>query len=111
MRLAIALSAALFLLYWAPPASAYAWMIRHEYSGCNTCHADPSGGSLLTAYGRALGEAELPTQWSAPPPEVGAKFLFGAIPLPDSLLLGGDVRSAFIQLAPPGGAETPFKFY
>lgn len=37
-------------------AQAYPWMIRHGYGGCATCHADPSGGELLTKYGRAQGE-------------------------------------------------------
>jgi hypothetical protein len=31
-------------------------MIRHGYGGCTTCHADPSGGELLTAYGRIQGD-------------------------------------------------------
>jgi len=42
----------LVILSWSRPAAAYTWMIRHGYSGCTTCHADPSGGELLTAYGR-----------------------------------------------------------
>ncbi len=37
-------------------AHAYTWMIRHGYAGCTTCHADPSGGELLTPYGRAQGD-------------------------------------------------------
>ncbi|MEZ4221342.1 MAG: hypothetical protein R3B13_10495 [Polyangiaceae bacterium] len=41
---------------WASEASAYTWMIRHGYGGCNVCHADPSGGELLTAYGRIQGD-------------------------------------------------------
>ncbi|HEY4158266.1 MAG TPA: hypothetical protein VGM29_09220 [Polyangiaceae bacterium] len=34
-------------------AHAFTWMIKHGYGGCTTCHADPSGGELLTPYGRA----------------------------------------------------------
>jgi len=37
-------------------AHAYAWLIKHRYGGCPTCHADPSGGELLTSYGRQQGE-------------------------------------------------------
>jgi hypothetical protein len=73
-------------------------MIRHGYSGCTACHADPSGGSLLTPYGRAQGELLLRTRYDggAHAEEAGdvAKFLFGAVELPDSVLLGGDFRAA-----------------
>lgn len=43
------------LLTWFSPRSAYAysWMLKHGYGGCPTCHTDPSGGELLTPYGRA----------------------------------------------------------
>jgi hypothetical protein len=47
----------LVVILWLPrEAHAYSWMIRHGYSGCTTCHADPSGGELLTPYGRAQGD-------------------------------------------------------
>jgi len=47
---------ALFVSLFPSKAHAYAWMIKHGYSGCGVCHADPSGGELLTAYGRAQSE-------------------------------------------------------
>lgn len=53
LRALLALSAFTLLSAIATPASAYTWMIRHGYGGCTTCHADPSGGELLTRYGRA----------------------------------------------------------
>jgi hypothetical protein len=92
----------LFLLValWTNPAEAYAWMIRHDYTGCNQCHADPAGGGLLTAYGRAQSDFLLRMRygaaesWEAPP---SSQFLFGAVKLPESVLLGGDVR--FINIA------------
>jgi hypothetical protein len=40
-------------------ADAYSWMIKHGYAGCATCHADPSGGELLTRYGRAQSDLVL----------------------------------------------------
>jgi hypothetical protein len=55
-RVLCACAFALSLLAWVSPASAYAWMIRHGYGGCTTCHADPSGGELLTQYGRVQGD-------------------------------------------------------
>jgi hypothetical protein len=55
-RVLLALAFGLSLFSWVSPASAYAWMIRHGYGGCTTCHADPSGGELLTKYGRVQGD-------------------------------------------------------
>jgi len=90
---------ALFLLVtlWVKPAEAYAWMIRHDYTGCNQCHADASGGGLLTEYGRAQSDFLLRMRYGAPEsyePPRSAEFLFGVVKLPESLLLGGDVRYA-----------------
>ncbi|MET0591646.1 MAG: hypothetical protein ABW133_03030 [Polyangiaceae bacterium] len=91
--------AALFLLvtFWEKPAHAYAWMIRNDYTGCNQCHADPSGGGLLTEYGRAQSDFLLRMRYGAPEsyePPRSAEFLFGLMKLPESVLLGGDVRFA-----------------
>src|SRR5262249_32599486 len=99
IRLAIALSWALVSVFWPRLASAYAWMIRHDYTACAQCHADPSGGGLLTAYGRAQGELILRTHYGPPPEDPGgiSGFLFGAVPLPDDVLLGGDVRGVALR--------------
>ena len=91
----------LFMVAWARPAHAYAWMIRHEYTSCAQCHADPSGGGLLTPYGRAQAELLLRSQYTkrAEDAEPGKMkdFLWGLIPLPEeTLLLGGDVRDMFL---------------
>jgi hypothetical protein len=51
------------LLLGTGRAHAYPWMIKHGYANCATCHADPSGGELLTGYGRVLSEEFLSTQW------------------------------------------------
>lgn len=37
------------------PTQAYVENIRHSYTSCLTCHHNPQGGGLLTAYGKALG--------------------------------------------------------
>lgn len=52
------LSIGVALLLWIYPnrADAYPWLIKHGYFGCGSCHADPSGGELLTAYGRVQGD-------------------------------------------------------
>jgi hypothetical protein len=43
---------ALFVSLFPSRAHAYTWMIKHGYASCPVCHADPSGGELLTEYGR-----------------------------------------------------------
>ncbi len=75
------------------PAGAYPWMIRHEYTGCVMCHLDPSGGGVLTEYGRAQGDLLLRTQYGAKPEEASntSRFLWG-VPTPEWLLLGGSYR-------------------
>lgn len=99
------------------PAHAYAWMIRHDYSACGTCHADPSGGELLTKYGRVTSQILLSSHYgkadAAPAGEQasggeqdaegkggfeGPKsgLFWGALDLPDPLLLSGSYRNLYI---------------
>jgi hypothetical protein len=92
------------LLLAARPANAYPWMIRHQYAGCTPCHADPSGGGLLTEYGSAQGDLLLRTHYGPPPSEDDegeasstAGFLFGAIKPPEGLLLGGSIRNLLLR--------------
>lgn len=83
-----------------PRAHAYAWMIRHGYPTCGMCHVDPSGGSVLTPYGRAQGSLLLATRWRAIDDEHAVQHgevLYGAGgTLPEWLMVGGDVRGAAI---------------
>jgi hypothetical protein len=92
--LAVALLTAALLV--PAESRAYSWMISHEYTACAACHADPSGGGLLTRYGRAQAELLLRTRYGTIPdgqePGRVAGFLFGAFEPPDSVLLGGDIR-------------------
>lgn len=90
MRIALLI----LLLGLARPAHAYAWMIKHGYSSCATCHSDPSGAGLLTPYGRAQGEILLSSRFGSPPQEASpsSNFLWNALTLPDSVLAGGGVR-------------------
>ena len=77
------------------PARAYAWMVRHGYTTCATCHVDPSGSGVLTPYGRAQGEILLQSRYSGKPEEEAspaANFLWNALRTPDWLLGGGEVR-------------------
>ncbi len=95
------------------PAGAYPFMIRRDYTACGQCHADPSGGSLLTAYGRATGELLLRSQYGAAedrdPGTIG-NFLFGAVPLPENVLLGAAARGMAMNTGPVGGESTTRAF-
>ena len=53
----------LALLLAPRDAHAYAWMLQHQYTSCGACHADPSGGELLTQYGRMLSGDMLSMKW------------------------------------------------
>lgn len=55
---------------------------------CTSCHISPSGGGVLTQYGRELSREVL----SYASREKEAAFLYGAVVPPDWLTLGGDVR-------------------
>ncbi|RME22680.1 MAG: hypothetical protein D6798_15230, partial [Deltaproteobacteria bacterium] len=85
---------------WSPPAAAYPAMIRHGYTGCGECHTDPSGGGVLTEYGRGQGVILLASKYTEhgegwEPPK-SKDFLFGAIPLPEQLALQADLRAMLI---------------
>jgi hypothetical protein len=71
-------------------------MIRHGYTSCATCHADPSGGGIITAYGRAQSELLLAQRLGKQNDdgEVSPRtnFLFGAVSLPEWLNLAAAFR-------------------
>lgn len=92
-------AAGLLVALLSGAASAYPTMIRHGYTQCATCHVDPSGGTLLTEYGRAQSELLLSTRWgsaSEEEPGPSSRFLFGAVRTPDSTILGGWLRNGYI---------------
>ena len=86
------------LLSLTRPASAYPWMIRHEYTTCGLCHTDPSGGGILTAYGRAQSSVLLSTQFGEPNENPGKfkDFLFGVVPTGEHVLAEGWAREGAI---------------
>lgn len=73
-------------LSWAFPEN-----IRNGYTNCNACHVSPTGGGLLTPYGRAI-SAELLSTWGS---VTEAQFAYHLIRPPEWLNLGGDVRPFF----------------
>jgi hypothetical protein len=105
---ALPVLAFLFAFALSSHASAYAWMIRHEYSSCATCHADPSGGELLTLYGRVTSDAALRTQYGSGGEQSDKSGLFwGLVDLPKQLLLSGSYRS--LSVTRPSESDA-FKF-
>ena len=87
--------ACLAVLLVPSSARAYPWMIRHHYTSCSACHADPSGAGPISAYGRAVADSVIRmngTSEGAADLPASAGFLFGAVRTPEWLELGGDVR-------------------
>jgi len=77
-------------MLWGAQALAFAENVTHGYPSCIACHVSPSGGGVLTDYGRSLSK-ELMSTWG------GWKGieepLFGAVKNTENLKFGGDVRS------------------
>lgn len=67
-------------------------LTRHGYGNCTTCHVSPTGGGVLTTYGRELSREVLAMQSGEKEPYP----FHGALDLPKWLKLGGDAR--FLQL-------------
>jgi hypothetical protein len=61
------LAVAFASFFFSQPAQAYPWMVRHGYTNCSGCHADPSGGELLTLYGHVISYEVLSTRWGGSP--------------------------------------------
>lgn len=89
MRVLLFLFTSVFLISYS---FAFPEMIRHGYTSCTACHVSPTGGGILTPYGRELSKEILST-WGK---ENEGQFLNGKVNLPDWLLMGGDVR--YMQL-------------
>ena len=94
MKRALAVFAAIALL-GPTTAEAYPWMIRHNYASCASCHADPSGGGVLTQYGRAQADLLVPSFGAgrdAEEPSPTSTFLLGKAPTPEWLDLAFSFR-------------------
>ncbi len=93
------------VLWSARPSGAEPRFLSKQYTRCTTCHISPTGGGLLSAYGRSLSHRELSTT-GAPMPSHGEmdpkpgeeSFLWGA--LGESLgpvQLGVDLRPSYLH--------------
>jgi hypothetical protein len=92
-------------------ASAYPWMVRHNYASCAVCHVDPSGAGQLTPYGRAQSDVLL--RWRPVPPPKGTEIELSStsnflwfLEMPEWLNLSGNIRGgAYVPVS--GGMVRP----
>lgn len=75
--------------------------VRLGYTTCAACHVNPSGGGVLTPYGR-MSSAELMSTWGK---KDEAELLHGLINTSDNLDIGGDFQHVSYNL---GGYEDEF---
>ncbi|MGZ3787340.1 MAG: hypothetical protein ACXVLQ_02390 [Bacteriovorax sp.] len=81
----------LFFVLTISRAHAFPEMVRHHYVNCLACHESPSGGGILTPYGRSLSYEVLSTWGSVKE----ARPFYGAFDhkfLKDWFNVGGDLR-------------------
>jgi len=104
--------ASLALVLGARQALAEPMFLSKQYNRCTTCHYSPTGGGLLTPYGRSLSRQELSTTGRSPsgtaPGAHGEEaFLWGA--LGDALgpvSLGIDLRPSHLRVDFAGGGTS-----
>src|SRR5436190_16615200 len=112
----LAIAPTIFCTALASVASAEPMFLAKQYTRCTACHYSPTGGGLLTPYGRLLSHRELSTTGSrAEAPAAGAEddprgeqaFMYGA--LADALgpvHLGIEMRPSRLGVWFPGGDQT-----
>lgn len=94
---------AVLAAYWSVvPAAAEPTFLSKQYPRCTACHYSPSGGGLLTPYGRSLSREEISTfgrRDAAAGEDAGAEeaFLFGAVSSDNPLQLGLDLRPSQLR--------------
>jgi hypothetical protein len=89
------------LLVWVGAADAYPQFQLARDQTCTGCHLSPAGGNLLNENGYAVAES---TSHLGTAPE----FMYGKIPTPDWLVLGGDLRGAAGYLKTPEDVTAAF---
>jgi hypothetical protein len=106
-RVGIVTVAAAFLgaLAGAVPVAAEPAFLSKQYTRCTSCHVSPTGGGLLSSYGRALSASELSSTGNRRPvdpdnaaPDPEAQFLWGTLgELLGPLQLGIELRPSHIR--------------
>jgi hypothetical protein len=83
--------------------------ISRQYARCTTCHYSPTGGGLLTPYGRSLSRQELSTMGRSPSgtkPGREEQFLYGALGNTlGPVQVGIDLRPSHLNVDYPGGSS------
>jgi hypothetical protein len=82
-------------------AAAYPQFHLSRDASCTSCHISPAGGNLLNENGLAVSET-MSSFGTAP------EFMYGAIPTPSWLVLGGDLRGAAGYLKTPEDVVAAF---
>lgn len=81
-------------------ASAFPQNIRFGYSSCQSCHVSPSGGGVLTSYGRMSAEEILST-WSyeneSSPTHGAYEYVTDQSDNPSRVMVGADIRAVQIK--------------
>lgn len=77
-----------FAAAFSTAAHAFPENVRHGYASCSSCHVSPTGGGVLTEYGRKASEDFL-TTWGR---EGENGFLWNAVQLPSNVAAGANVR-------------------
>ena len=113
MKAGLGVLAAVGVALAVSPAGAEPMFLSRQYARCTACHYSPTGGGLLTPYGRSLTREELSTMGrghakSSAPGQTGEEaFLWGVL----GRGLGGinagiDLRPAHLDVRFPGGKMT-----
>jgi hypothetical protein len=112
MKARIAALAGASLVLAAAQAGAEPIFLARQYARCTTCHFSPTGGGLLTPYGRSLSREELSTMGrghstaAAAGPEGEQAFLFGVLGNRlGPVSLGIDLRPSHLDVRFPGGKD------
>jgi len=97
-------------------ASAEPMFLAKQYTRCTACHYSPTGGGLLTPYGRLLSHRELSTTGSTGAAPVAGEedaprgeqaFLYGALgDLLGPVHLGLEMRPSHLRRDFPGGDQS-----
>jgi hypothetical protein len=82
------------ILFFPRVGLAFPEMGRLGYSACQACHVSPTGGGVLTKYGRSIADDFLGT-WSY---QGAAQNLFGLADTPPWLGVGGDIRVIHMEV-------------
>jgi hypothetical protein len=93
--------AIILLVLASPRAGAYPQFQLSRDQTCSGCHLSPSGGGLLGENGYNVAEGI--SQFGTAP-----EFMYGKLPMPSWLAVGGDLRGALAYIHTPDDVETGF---